>query len=424
MWATEITDILFGTPSPVQSRVNLGVLKEDEVNIVVHGHEPSLSEAIVKVAKDKGMIKKAKEKGAKGINIVGLCCTGAEVLMRQGVPLAGNHLTQELTLVTGAVEAMIVDVQCILASLAELGQCYHTTVFTTSPKAKMPGAVHVEFDEHRAVEIAQKMIKEAVDNFPKRKNALIPSAQQDLVAGFSHETINYMLGGKFRASYRPLNDAIIWGRIKGVAGVVGCNNPRIRQDEFHLALVEELIANDILVVSTGCAAGACAKRGLMTPEEASKKAGPGLAEVCETVGMPPVLHAGSCVDNSRILVAACEMVREGGLGDDISDLPVAGAAPEWMSEKAESIAHYFVASGVNTFLGIGHPVEGAPEFKKLVYEGMEKLVGASFYFIDNPSEMAAKMIDLINKKRKALGIEKKPTRVLYDMAMRRELTVE
>jgi carbon-monoxide dehydrogenase catalytic subunit len=232
-----------------------------------------------------------------------------------------------------------------------------------------------------------------------------------------------MLGGRFRASYRPLNDAIIWGRIKGVAGVVGCNNPRIRQDEFHLELVKELIANNVLVVVTGCAAKATAKEGLLTPE-AAELAGPGLREVCEAVGMPPVLHAGSCVDNSRILVAACEMVREGGLGDDISELPVAGAAPEWMSEKAEAIAHYFVASGVNVFLGVGHPVSGAPKLHEFLYDRLEELVGARFYYMDNPKDMVAGIIDVINRKREALGIKEKPRRVLYDMAMRRELPVE
>jgi carbon-monoxide dehydrogenase catalytic subunit len=423
MWATEISDILLGTPSPIRSEVNLGVIREDMVNIVVHGHEPLLSEMVVRVARSPEMKKLAEEKGAKGINVIGLCCTGNEVLLRQGVPLAGNHLHQELTLITGAIEAMVVDVQCIMASLADVAQCFHTTLFTTSPKAKMPGAFHLEFTEENAQEVAQEIVKRAIENFPKRKRVYIPDEKQSLVAGFSHETINYMLGGRFRASYRPLNDAIIWGRIKGVAGVVGCNNPRIRQDEFHLELVKELIANNVLVVVTGCAAKATAKEGLLTPE-AAELAGPGLREVCEAVGMPPVLHAGSCVDNSRILVAACEMVREGGLGDDISELPVAGAAPEWMSEKAEAIAHYFVASGVNVFLGVGHPVSGAPKLHEFLYDRLEELVGARFYYMDNPKDMVAGIIDVINRKREALGIKEKPRRVLYDMAMRRELPVE
>ncbi len=426
MIATELTDILLGTPLPIRSQANLGVLKENAVNIVIHGHEPLLSDAIGRVARDPEVMKKAQEAGAKeGVNVVGLCCTGNEVLMRQGYPIAGNHLHQELALITGAVEAMVTDVQCLMPSLAQIANYYHTRLLTTSPLAKFPGVLHIEFEPEKALEVAEKIVNLAVENFKNRDagKVRIPEEKMSLVAGFSHETINYMLGGRFRASYRPLNDAIIWGRIKGVVGIVGCNNPRTPQDAFHVSLAEELIKNDILVVSTGCAAGAFAKAGLLLPE-AAEKAGPGLREVCEAVGMPPVLHAGSCVDNSRILVACCQMVREGGLGEDISDLPVAGVAPEWMSEKAEAIAHYFVASGVNVFLGIPHPTWGSPKMEELLYGKIEEVFGARFYKETQPEKMVSQVIDLINKKREKLGITKKPARVLYDMAMRRELPVE
>ncbi len=426
MLATELSDILLSTPYPIRSKANLGVLEENAVNIIVHGHEPLLSDSIARVVREPEMIEKAKQAGAtEGINLSGLCCTGNEVLMRQGYPLAGNHLHQELAIITGAVEAMVIDVQCQMPSLAQVASYYHTHLITTSPQAKFPGVMHIAFEHEKALEIARKIVTLAIENFKNRDKSKvhIPEEKMDLVAGFSHETINYMLGGRFRASYRPLNDAIIWGRIKGVVGIVGCNNPRIPQDSFHVTLAEELIKNDILVVSTGCAAGAFAKAGLLLPE-AAEKAGPGLREVCEAVGMPPVLHAGACVDNSRILVACCEMVREGGLGNDISDLPVAGVAPEWMSEKAEAIAHYFVASGVNVFIGVPHPTWGSPGMEKLLYEDLENIFGARFHYEPEPYLMATKIIDLINKKREKLGITEKPVRVLYDMAMRRELPVE
>ncbi len=426
MLATELTDILLSTPYPIRSKANLGVLKENAVNIIVHGHEPLLSDSIARVAQESDMIEKATEVGATdGIIISGLCCTGNEVLMRQGCPLAGNHLHQELAIITGAVEAMIVDVQCLMPSLAQVASYYHTLLITTSPQAKYTGVMHIEFEHEKAMEVAREIVTLAIKNFKNRdKNKVrIPDEKMDLVAGFSHETINYILGGKFRASYRPLNDAIIWGRIKGVVGIVGCNNPRIPQDSFHITLAEELIKNDILVVSTGCAAGAFAKAGLLLPE-AAEKAGPGLREICETVGIPPILHAGACVDNSRILVACSAMVREGGLGEDVSDLPVAGVAPEWMSEKAEAIAHYFVASGVNVFIGVRHPTWGSPGMEKLLYEDLENMFGARFHYEPEPCLMATKIIDLINNKREKLGITEKPARVLYDMAMRRELPVE
>ncbi len=423
MIATELQDILFGTPSPLRGQVNLGVLSEEDVNIVIHGHEPVLSEMLVLAARDEGLLKLAKEKGAKGINLAGICCTANEILLRHGLPIAGNVLQQELAVITGAVEAMVVDVQCIMPSLPELCKCHHTRLITTSAKGRIPGAVHFAFSEETALQTAKTIVQEAVLNFPNRGPVDIPKEKMDLVAGFSHEAITYMLGGSFRGSYHPLNDNIINGRIRGVAGVVGCCNPKVVHDKGHVDLVKELIANDILVVQTGCSAIACAKAGLMVPEAAEAFAGKGLAEVCRTVGMPPVLHSGSCVDNSRILVALSEMVRTGGLGKDISDLPVAGAAPEWMHEKAIAIGQYFVASGVFTVFGVGLPVQGSEAFYRHISEEHETMLGGRWAVEPDIHRMATLMIDHIDKKRKALGIDKGRERVLFDMEMRRDLAL-
>ncbi len=422
MIGTEVQDIIFGTPSPVLSQINLGVLKEDEVNIIIHGHEPQLAEMMALASQDPEMIAYAKSKGAKGINLAGMCCTANEMLMRHGVPIAGNFLQQELAIVTGAVEAMVVDVQCIMQGLADTANCYHTKVITTDSRAKMQGAIHMQFDEHNAFESAKTIIRAAVDNYVNRgKNVRIPKQKADMIAGFSHETINYLLGGMFRASYRPLNDNIINGRIRGVAGVVGCNNARTIHDAGNLAMVKELIKNDVLVLQTGCMAMASGKAGLMVPEAAAEFAGPGLASVCEAVGIPPVLHVGACIDNSRILIAATAMVKDGGLGDDISDLPVAGAAPEWMSEKAIAIGQYFVASGVFTVFGTTWPTVGSKEVTEFLFKDMEQMYGGKWAFEPDPVKAAHMMIDHIDKKRKALGIDKARERVLYDMAMRRGL---
>jgi len=423
MIATELQDILFGNPAPVFSQINLGVLKDDEVNFIIHGHEPYLAEVLAIVTQDPEMIEYAKSKGAKGINLAGMCCTANEILMRHGIPIAGNFLQQELAIVTGAVEAMVVDVQCIMQGLVEIANCYHTKVITTDTRAHIEGATHMEFDEHNAIASAKAIVKAVIDNFPNRgKNVRIPKYKTDLIAGFSHETINYLLGGMFRASYRPLNDNIINGRIRGVAGVVGCSNARVTHDDIHVTLVKELIKNDILVLQTGCAAMACAKAGLMVPEAAKEYAGAGLASVCEAVGIPPVLHMGACIDNSRILVAATAMVKDGGLGDDISDLPVAGAAPEWMSEKAIAIGEYFVGSGVFTVFGVTWPTVGSKELTEYLFKDYEGIYGGMWAFEPDPLKMAKLMIDHIDQKRKALGIDKARERVLYDMAMRRELT--
>ncbi len=424
MIATDLQDILFGCPYPVKSSANLGVLKADHVNIIIHGHEPLLSEMIVTAAELPEMIALSKEKGAKGIQLSGICCTANEILMRHGVPLAGNFLQQELAIITGAVDAMVVDVQCIMENIANVADCFHTKVITTNPRARIASGhtIHIEFDEHTAFEDAKKIVRVAIENFPNRqKEVIIPRYSSDLVAGFSYEAINYHLGGTFRASYAPLNDNIINGRIRGIGGVVGCNNARTKHNDGHITVVKELIKNDVIVLTTGCNAIACAEAGLLTPESAKVHCGPGLAEVCETVGIPPVLHMGSCVDNSRILMAATEVVKAGGLGNDISDLPAAGSAPEWMSEKAISIGHYFVTSGVYTVFGVTMPLSGAPVFENYLYRELEGIYGGMWDCEPDPVEHARKMIAHIDKKRKALGIDKARERVLMDMADRQKL---
>jgi anaerobic carbon-monoxide dehydrogenase catalytic subunit len=421
MVATEISDILFGTPTPVRTEVNMGCLKEEEVNIIIHGHEPNLFESMLASVNDPSLVKAAQEAGAKGINLLGMCCSGAEMISRHGIPHAGNFMSTEAVLVTGAVDAMGVDVQCIKQALGKVAECYGTRLFTTNPRCRIEGVEHIEFHEHTPRECTDEIVENAIVRFKNRKLPIeIPKIKNMGVHGFSHEYINYMLGGSFRASYTPLNDNIINGRIRGVAGVVGCTNPRVKQDWVHLELVKELIKNDVLVVQTGCSQIAMAKAGLYTPE-AAHLAGPGLREVCEAVGMPPVLGVGSCVDNSRILIACSEMVRAGGLGDSLADLPVAGAAPEWMSEKAISIGQYFVASGVFTVFGVTYPIVEETKFHKLLFEGLEDLGFGKWGFTPDPYEMARLMIAHIDKKRKALGIDKARERVLHDMASRREL---
>ena len=347
---TIVTDILFGTPTPVLSAANLGVLKENTVNIMVHGHEPALSEMLAVAVQDPEIIAYAKDHGAEGITLAGICCTANEILMRHGIPVAGNFLQQELAIITGAIETMIIDVQCCMPSLPAVASNYHTKIVDTSEIAYTIGAEHFHFDE--SLDSAKNLVKEAIDNFQNRDPAKvhIPEAKKLLVAGFSVNAIKYMMGGTFRASFRPLNDAIIQGRIKGVVAIVGCNNARVKLDEYTNILTKELIQRNVLILKTGCTAISSAKAGMLTPETALELAGPGFREVCEAMGIPPILHMGSCVDNSRILEAGTEIVFEGGLGEDLSQIPAVGVAPEWMSEKAITIGCYFVASGINVIL--------------------------------------------------------------------------
>jgi anaerobic carbon-monoxide dehydrogenase catalytic subunit len=405
MWATDFSDILFGTPAPRVGAVNLGVIREDEVNVLVHGHEPTLSEMIVTAMQDPELIAYAQSKGAKGLNLAGICCTSNEVLMRQGIPSAGNFLHQELAILTGAVEAMVVDVQCIMQALPDLAKSFHTEIITTSPKVKISGATHIEFDEHHALDQAKQIVRRAIDNYPNRGEIHIPDVKSNVVPGFSHEYIAYMQGGMYRASFRPLNDAIAAGRIRGVAAVVGCNNPNGTQDKAHMDVISELLKNDVLVVTTGCGAIAAGKYGYLLGEAAMDKVGQGLREVCEAIGIPPVLHMGSCVDNSRILTVLTQMATEGGLGEDISDIPAVGLAPEWMSEKALAIATYCAASGAYVMMGVNSPIGFSSETTRILSEEWEEIYGGKLEFVPDSAEVVRRSLAHIDKKRAALKLQ-------------------
>ncbi len=399
MIGTELSDVLFGTPKPIRSRMNLGVLRADEVNIALHGHNPLLSDVIVRAAQDPSLLKLAAEKGARGINLVGLCCTGNELLMRRGIHMAGNHLVQELVIMTGALEMMIVDYQCIMPSVTDVAKCFHTKVVSTSDKAKFTGATHVSFDPRRGIEIGHDLVRTAVENFANRipDRVRIPDKPVDMMGGFSVEAIVQALGG----TPAPLVEAIKKGQVRGAVAVVGCNNPKIKQDYGHVALTRRLIENDILVVVTGCAAVANGKAGHMLPESAGM-AGPGLGAVCKALGIPPVLHMGSCVDNARILVLASALADF--LGVDIDALPLAGAAPEWYSEKALTIGAYVVASGIYTVVGVQPPIFGSPNVVKLLASGLDQVVGAHFGVEPDPERAAVLIRRHIEGKRRALQL--------------------
>jgi len=428
MISTDITDILFGTPKPIRAEASFGIFKEDEVNLVVHGHEPLMAEMMVDVVNEPEIVEYAKSKGAKGVNLGGMCCTANEVLMRHGIPTAGGFTNQELGIMTGLVDLMTVDVQCIMPAITEIAKKFHTKVVTTSEKAKINGAEHIQFDEHHAKDIARKIVRLAIDNFTNRKTQGSHITEKfPVIGGFSHEYIEYMQGGTWRGSFRPLNDAIMAGRIRGVVGLAGCDNPRVPSTGLHKFLATELIKNDVLIVSTGCGSAACGTSGYLQPEMALENAGPGLREVCEAIGIPPILHLGSCVDNSRILTIASAMAAEGGLSDEIGGMPAVGIAPEWMSEKAIAIGCYFAASGVPVIFGGNSPVEASKEVTRIMTEvWMERFKGA-FVFEPDPEKILAMALDYIDKAREALKLKKYEPgkfgteKVLMDMAARREI---
>jgi len=410
--ATDLQDILFGTPQPVVSEANLGVLKEDTVNILVHGHVPLLSEKIVQWAKE--LNEEAKRAGAEdGIVVAGVCCTGNEVLMRQGVPMATNYLGQEFAIATGAVDLMTVDVQCIMPAVVDMAQCYHTKVVTTSPIAKIPGAEHVEFVDERADEIAKQIVKMGIENYGNRdkRKVRIPEQKSKMMGGFSAEAIVSALSKlNPKDPLQPLIENIANGNILGIVGIVGCNNVKIPQDSLHVPITKELIANNVLVVGTGCWAYAAAKAGLMTPEATEKYAGKTLAAVLTAVGnavglggpLPPCLHMGSCVDNSRIHQVLTAVADK--LGVDIPDLPVAASAPEAMTEKALAIGTWAVSMGLLVHIGVTPPILGGKTVTDVLTAKAEELLGGKVVVEPDPKKAVQLMIDHIRNKRNKLGI--------------------
>lgn len=399
MIGTELSDVIFGTPTPKMSTASLGVLQHNAVNILVHGHNPVVSEMILAAAHDPDLVEQAKALGAEGINIAGLCCTGNELLMRQGIPMAGNHLMTELAIVTGAVEAVVVDYQCIMPSMVQISGCYHTKFITTANKARFTGAIHFDIQPATALAQAKEIVSLAVQGFAERDRSRvnIPGKPIDIMTGFCNESVIKALGG----TVEPLIAAIKSGDIRGAVGIVGCNNPKIQQDSMNVGLTQELIKRDILVLVTGCCTTAAGKAGLLVPA-AIEMAGPGLKKVCGSLGIPPVLHYGSCVDNSRIL-HLCAMLAN-ALGVDISDLPVGASSPEWYSEKAAAIGMYAVASGIYTHLGHPPHILGSKVVTDLALHGLEDLVGATFV-IEPDLFKAAELLDArIRTKRLALGL--------------------
>ncbi|WP_455542203.1 anaerobic carbon-monoxide dehydrogenase catalytic subunit [Intestinibacter sp.] len=402
---TVLSDVMFGSPKPVRTEANLNVLDGNNVNIILHGHEPTLSEMIVLASELPEMQELAKEVGADGITLSGMCCTGNELTMRHGIKIAGDFHQQELAIITGAVEAMIVDVQCIFPALAEVATHYHTKFITTSPKARITGATHMEFHEATALEDAKTIVREAILNFKNRdkSNVLVPELKSEAMVGYAEEAIVGQLNNVVNTqiddmnTLKPLIDVLASGVIRGVVGVVGCNNARTPSNYNHLTIMKELIKNDYLVVTTGCGASAAAKNGLMLKENAAKYAGKGLATVCQLVDIPPVIHLGSCVDNSRI-INVCTLVAN-ALNMDICDLPVAGCAPEWMSEKAIAIGSYVVANGIDTFLGVMPPVTGSSRAVEILCGELKDKVGACFHVNEDAVGCAQDIMACIEAKR-------------------------
>ena len=412
---TNLSDVLFGIPEPIVSEANLGVINPKMVNIAVHGHNPVLSEMVVAAA--RVMKEDAVKAGAEGVNIVGICCTGNELLMREGVYLATSSASQEMAILTGALDAMVVDIQCIYPAVQTVAECFHTKVITTEGIMKIPGAQHIAFDTSTAMEDAKKLVSIAIESYKHRdpKKISIPSEKHKLVAGFSIEALTDIFSKI--CPERPisvLTDAILSGQLKGVALMAGCNNLKRAQDESHIIVLKELVKNDVFVIATGCSAGAYAKFGLMSPLAVDAYAGEGLKSFLKTLevanpqlatGLPLVFHVGSCVDNSRGADLAVAMANE--LGVDIPKVPFVASAPEAMHEKAVAIGSWCVSLGLPTHVGSLPPLEGSDLVYGIATQIAHDVFGGNFIFEVDPNIGAKKLLDALEYRTWKLNIHKK-----------------
>lgn len=412
--ATDLADILFGTPRPVITRASLGVLRKDAVNIALHGHSPLLSDMVVQAASDEDLVARAKAAGAAaGINIVGICCTGNEIMVRHGIPMATSSVSQETAIVTGVLDGLVVDYQCVMPALAGVAECYHTRLMTTMPIAKIPKALHVPFEEKSARRAARQVVEEAIGAFRRRDplKIAIPPVEQSAIAGFSAEAIIGALALlDAKDPLKPLIDNIVNGNVYGVCLFAGCNTIKITQDANYLEMIKALAAKNVLILATGCASGAFAREGFMSQAATEQYAGPGLKAVLTAIGtaaglggpLPLVLHMGSCVDNSRAADVAVAVANK--LGVDLDKLPVVASAPEPVSEKAVSIGTWAVAAGLPTHLGLVPPVVGSATVTGVLTGAVKELLGGWFIVEPDPLKAAAALLAAISERRTGLGL--------------------
>lgn len=409
--ATDLTDVLFGTPKPVKSEANMGVIDPEMVNLVVHGHNPLLSEMVVKAAKE--MTAEAEAAGAKGVKCMGICCTGNEVLMRQGVPIVTSFSSQELIMMTGAIDAYVVDVQCIMPGLRAVSECFHTRIITTSSISKIPGSYHIAYNEKYAMENAKDVVTTAIAAFKERKPGVvqIPKVKNTVFAGYSFEAMMDIFASVNKENpIRVLNDAIMEGQLKGVALFAGCNNLKSTQDHSHNTIAIELAKNNVFIVATGCAAQSYAKEGLLNAEAIEKYAGDGLKAFLKKLSdasgqeLPLIFHMGSCVDNTRAYDLATAMAND--LGVDVPRIPYVASAPEAMSEKAVSIGSWAVALGLPVHVGIWPPIEGSPLVNDVAQLIAHDVYGGFFYFETDPNVAAEKLLYHLDYRLWKLKIQK------------------
>lgn len=400
-------DILFGTPTPHEVNVDMGIMDPDYVNIAFNGHQPWIGVATLQKAKQAKYQEMAINAGAKGLHIVGSIETGQELLQRFPVDdvfvgLMGNWLAIEPFLATGTVDALVMEENCSPPAIEQYAEKYQVALISVSTIIGVPGLEHaMPYHPAQADEMAEKCIEIAIDNFKKRHGKIkpmVPKKIQKAIAGFSTEAVLGAIGNDLDV----LVDVIAKGQLKGIVALVNCASLRNGPHDWNTVnLAYQLIKRDILVVAAGCGNHGLEVAGLCNLD-ATQLAGEGLKAICGALKIPPVLSFGTCTDTGRISMLVTALADH--LNVDISDLPIAVTAPEWMEQKATIDGIFAVAYGAYTHLSPVPFITGAPNLVKLLTQDVEGLVGGKVMLGDDPAQVANDIEEQILEKRKKMGL--------------------
>lgn len=403
-----VQDILFGTPCPHEVNMDLGIMDPDYINIVFNGHQPWPGVATLLKARTPQVQEMARAAGAKGLRIIGSIETGQELLQRFEmdevfVGHMGNWLTIEPLLATGTVDVFAMEENCSPPAIDMYAEKYQITLVAVSTIIDLPGLQYkIPYEPSNVDKMADKLIEFSIESFKRRKERkigpMVPKKVQKAIAGFSTEAVLGALGNKLE----PLVDVLSAGKIKGIVALVNCstlkNGP---QDSMTINLTKELIKKDILVLSGGCGNHSLEVAGLCTVDAANKMAGEGLKEVCNMLKIPPVLSFGTCTDTGRVSMLVTALADH--LDVDVSDLPIAATAPEWMEQKATIDGIFALAYGTYTHLSPTPFMTGAPQLVELLTEKAKDVTGGNIALGDDPVEVANNIEAHILEKRKKLG---------------------
>ncbi|MHC1685813.1 MAG: anaerobic carbon-monoxide dehydrogenase catalytic subunit [Clostridiaceae bacterium] len=404
-----LNDIILGEPKIRAAKVGMKVIDSDYINIMITGHQHSLIAHLQERLIDADIYEKAKKVGAKGFKLVGCTCVGQDLQLRGEhydevfSGHAGNNFTSEAVIATGAVDLILSEFNCTLPGIEPIADKFKVKQICIDDVAKKANAEFVAYSFEERENITDKIIKEALTSYSERRESItinLPENHGDdeTITGVSETSLKEFLGG----TWKPLVDLIASGKIQGVAGVVGCSNLTAKgHDVFTVELTKELIKRDILVLSAGCSSGGLENVGLMSPK-AAQFAGDTLREVCESLGIPPVLNFGPCLAIGRLEIVATELAEF--LGIDIPQLPLVLSAPQWLEEQALADGAFGLALGLPLHLAIPPFITGSELVTKVLTEDLVNLTGGKLILEDDIMKAADKLEEIVLEKRKGLGL--------------------